>query len=61
MIGPLRGIDHVIAGIDDLDADRIDLYLDDVLVAKNGGRYSGYQEADGQRVMKQARSRCAWR
>ncbi len=42
------------AGIDDLDADRIDLYLDDVLVAKNGGRYSGYQEADGQRVMKQA-------
>jgi glutamate N-acetyltransferase/amino-acid N-acetyltransferase len=42
------------AGIDDLDADRIDLYLDDVLVAKNGGRFSGYQEADGQRVMKQA-------
>ena len=42
------------AGIDDLDADKIDLYLDDVLVAKNGGRYPGYQEADGQRVMKQA-------
>ena len=42
------------AGIDDLDAEKIDLYLDDVLVAKNGGRFSGYQEADGQRVMKQA-------
>ncbi len=42
------------AGIDDLDTDKIDLYLDDVLVAKNGGRFSGYQEADGQRVMKQA-------
>ena len=42
------------AGINDLDADKIDLYLDNVLVAKNGGRYSGYQEADGQRVMKQA-------
>lgn len=42
------------AGINDLDADKIDLYLDDVLVAKNGGRFPGYQEADGQRVMKQA-------
>ena len=42
------------AGIHDLDADKIDLYLDNVLVAKNGGRYAGYQEADGQRVMKQA-------
>lgn len=41
------------AGIDDLDADKIDLYLDDVLVAKNGGRHAAYQEADGQRVMKQ--------
>jgi glutamate N-acetyltransferase/amino-acid N-acetyltransferase len=42
------------AGIDDLDADKIDLYLDDVLVAKSGARFSGYQEVDGQRVMKQA-------
>ena len=41
------------AGINDLDADKIDLYLDDVLVAKNGGRYADYQESDGQRVMKQ--------
>jgi len=41
------------AGIPDLVVDKIDLYLDDVLVAKNGGRHSGYREADGQRVMKQ--------
>ena len=42
------------AGIADLDQTRIDLYLDDVLVAKNGGRHSDYVEADGQRVMKQS-------
>ncbi|MDB5885624.1 MAG: glutamate N-acetyltransferase [Polaromonas sp.] len=42
------------AGIADLDPDLIDLYLDDVLVAKNGGRHPGYIEADGQRVMKQS-------
>jgi glutamate N-acetyltransferase/amino-acid N-acetyltransferase len=42
------------AGIDDLDQTRIDLYLDEVLVAKNGGRHPGYVEADGQRVMKQS-------
>ncbi|WP_372824829.1 bifunctional glutamate N-acetyltransferase/amino-acid acetyltransferase ArgJ [Polaromonas sp.] len=42
------------AGITDLDQTKIDLYLDDVLVAKNGGRYVDYVEADGQRVMKQS-------
>jgi len=42
------------AGIDDLDQTKIDLYLDEVLVAKNGGRHTGYVEADGQRVMKQS-------
>ena len=42
------------AGIEDLDQTRIDLYLDDVLVAKNGGRHPDYVEADGQRVMKQS-------
>jgi glutamate N-acetyltransferase/amino-acid N-acetyltransferase len=41
------------AGIDDLDQTKIDLYLDEVLVAKNGGRHVDYLEADGQRVMKQ--------
>ena len=41
------------AGIDDLDQTLIDLYLDDVHVARQGGRHPAYQEADGQRVMKQ--------
>ena len=42
------------AGIPDLDQALIDLHLDDVLVAQAGGRHPAYQEADGQRVMKQA-------
>jgi glutamate N-acetyltransferase/amino-acid N-acetyltransferase len=42
------------AGIADLDQSRIDLYLDDVLVAQQGGRYPGYAEADGARVMQQS-------
>jgi len=41
------------AGIADLDTDGIELYLDDVHVATRGGRNPAYQEADGQRVMKQ--------
>ncbi|MFM2210589.1 MAG: hypothetical protein RIQ96_2232, partial [Pseudomonadota bacterium] len=42
------------AGIADLDQTRIDLYLDDVHVAVNGGRHPDYREEDGQRVMKQS-------
>jgi glutamate N-acetyltransferase/amino-acid N-acetyltransferase len=42
------------AGIADLDTGKIDLYLDDVLVAKHGCRYAAYDEADGQRVMRQS-------
>lgn len=42
------------AGVDDLDVSKLDLYLDDVLVAKNGGRNPDYQEVDGQRVMQQS-------
>ncbi|MEB0134457.1 bifunctional glutamate N-acetyltransferase/amino-acid acetyltransferase ArgJ [Actimicrobium sp. CCC2.4] len=42
------------AGVDDLDVSKLDLYLDDVLVARNGGRNPAYQEADGQRVMQQS-------
>ena len=42
------------AGIDDLDQTRIDLFLDDVQVAVNGGRNPAYREEDGQRVMKQS-------
>ena len=41
------------AGIEDLDQGGIDLYLDDVHVAKQGGRNPDYREEDGQRVMKQ--------
>ncbi len=39
------------AGVEDLDVGRVDLLLDDVLVASAGGRDPRYQEADGQRVM----------
>jgi glutamate N-acetyltransferase/amino-acid N-acetyltransferase len=42
------------AGVDDLDTAKLDLYLDDVLVAKAGGRNPDYKEEDGQRVMKKA-------
>ncbi len=42
------------AGVDDLDTTKLDLYLDDVWVAKSGGRNPDYKEEDGQRVMKQA-------
>ena len=42
------------AGIDDLDVDRVELYLDDIKVAANGGRDPAYTEEQGQRVMKQA-------
>ena len=42
------------AGIADLDQGLIDLHLDDVHVAAQGGRHPAYQEADGQRVMKQS-------
>lgn len=40
------------AGVADLDVEKVDLHLNDVLVAKNGSRDPGYREADGQRVMK---------
>lgn len=42
------------AGIDDLDQTKIDLFLDGVNVATQGGRNPNYEESDGQRVMKQA-------
>ncbi|KWR87642.1 bifunctional glutamate N-acetyltransferase/amino-acid acetyltransferase ArgJ [Cupriavidus sp. IDO] len=42
------------AGVDDLDVDRVNLWLDDVWVARDGGRNPDYLEEDGQRVMKQA-------
>ena len=42
------------AGIADLDQTKIDLFLDEVAVVKNGGRLPTYREEDGARVMKQA-------
>jgi glutamate N-acetyltransferase / amino-acid N-acetyltransferase len=42
------------AGIADLDQSLIDLFLDEVHVARAGGRHPDYREEDGQRVMKQA-------
>jgi len=41
------------AGIADLDVSKVNLWLSDVHVALNGGRKPDYQEADGQRVMKE--------
>jgi glutamate N-acetyltransferase / amino-acid N-acetyltransferase len=47
----LAAIGH--AGIEGLDVNTLQLYLNDVLVAENGGRADGYREQDGQEVMKQ--------
>jgi glutamate N-acetyltransferase/amino-acid N-acetyltransferase len=40
------------AGVDDLDPARVQMYLDDVWVVRDGGRHPEYREEDGQRVMK---------
>jgi glutamate N-acetyltransferase/amino-acid N-acetyltransferase len=40
------------AGIDELDQGRVQLHLNDVWVALDGGRHPQYREEDGQRVMK---------
>jgi glutamate N-acetyltransferase/amino-acid N-acetyltransferase len=40
------------AGIADLDPARVQLYLNEVWVARNGGRHPDYCEEDGLRVMK---------
>ncbi len=42
------------AGVGDLDVSKLNLYLDDVHVARNGGRNPAYHEQDGQRVMRQS-------
>ncbi|BEV72842.1 bifunctional glutamate N-acetyltransferase/amino-acid acetyltransferase ArgJ [Paludibacterium sp. THUN1379] len=41
------------AGVQDLDVDRLELYLDDVLVASQGGRHPDYREEQGQAVLNQ--------
>ncbi len=42
------------AGVTDLDVSKVNLWLGDVLVASEGQRHPQYEEADGQRVMKEA-------
>jgi glutamate N-acetyltransferase/amino-acid N-acetyltransferase len=42
------------AGIDDLDPGRVQLHLNDVWVARDGGRHPDYREEEGQRVMRGA-------
>jgi len=42
------------AGVDDLDVSKVDLYLDDVCVARGGARDPAYREEDGQQVMKRS-------
>ena len=42
------------AVIDDLDTSKVQLWLDDVWVVRDGGRNPEYQEIQGQTVMKQA-------
>ena len=41
------------AGVADLDLNALTIFLDDVCIVRNGGRAPDYQEAQGQRVMKQ--------
>ncbi|MES1981461.1 MAG: bifunctional glutamate N-acetyltransferase/amino-acid acetyltransferase ArgJ [Pseudomonadota bacterium] len=40
------------SGVQDLDVQRLRLYLDEVLVAEHGGRAASYREEDGQRIMQ---------
>jgi glutamate N-acetyltransferase/amino-acid N-acetyltransferase len=42
------------SGVQDLDASAVQLYLDDVWVARDGARHPQYREQDGQRVMRGA-------
>jgi glutamate N-acetyltransferase/amino-acid N-acetyltransferase len=42
------------AGVADLDASRVNLWLGDVQVIENGGRAPGYREEEGARVMQPA-------
>jgi glutamate N-acetyltransferase/amino-acid N-acetyltransferase len=40
------------AGVSDLEPAKVDLYLDEVLVARRGGRYAGYREEQGAAAMR---------
>jgi len=41
------------AGLSQLDIDRVELWLDNVCIVRDGGVATGYREVDGQRVMNQ--------
>ncbi|MEH6564185.1 MAG: bifunctional glutamate N-acetyltransferase/amino-acid acetyltransferase ArgJ [Halopseudomonas sp.] len=42
------------AGVPNLDVEKIDVYLDDVCITRNGGRAEEYREEQGAKVMAQA-------
>lgn len=42
------------AGVPELDVERIDVYLDDLCIARSGGRAEDYTEEQGARIMAQA-------
>ena len=42
------------SGIDDLDVDSLQLYLDDILVAEKGGRAASYREEQGAAIMQES-------
>jgi glutamate N-acetyltransferase/amino-acid N-acetyltransferase len=42
------------SGVPGLDVNRLQVFLNDVLVAEHGGRAATYTESDGQRVMQQS-------
>lgn len=42
------------AGVPDLDVEKIDVYLDEVCITRNGGRAEEYREEQGARIMAQA-------
>jgi len=41
------------AGIEDLDINKVRIFLDDVCIVRDGGKADGYRERDGQGVMEQ--------
>jgi len=40
------------AGVDELDINKIQIYLDDVCIVRDGGRASTYTEEAGRRIMQ---------
>ena len=40
------------AGVENMDLDKVDIYLGNVCIVENGSRAAAYTEQDGQRVMQ---------